>query len=53
MPAPSRQLKLIGAAALAALILAGCGGSKHKPVATVVTTVTTVTKPSAKPPPRA
>ena len=52
MPAPSRQLKLIGAAALAALILAGCGGSKHKPVATVVTTVTTVTKPSAKPPPR-
>src|SRR5947209_1711293 len=53
MPAPSQQLKLLGAAVLAALavlLVTSCGGSKHKASTTFVTT--TVTTPSKAAPPR-
>src|SRR5438105_2091555 len=51
MPAHSRHLKLLGVAALAALVallVASCGGSKHTHSATTVATVPTV-KPAPRP----
>src|SRR5438874_13259579 len=47
MPGFSRHLKLLGAvalAALAALVVASCGGSKHKQTATTVAPATTTAK---------
>src|SRR5919109_23762 len=52
MPAPSQLLKLLGAVALAALavlLVVGCGGSKHKASTTIVTTTVTTTPKAASP----